>query len=317
MKKWMWLRNNAELEKNFLLHTENIKQAGIDAILFSGSIEAIEKLIPITQKLKIELHIWSITGICSDPEIIKNHPDWFMLNRNGESCLQNPPYVDYYKWLCPSKLEVKKYLTERIVKLCSYPEIAGIHLDYIRYPDVILPVAIQPEYNLHQTHEEPQFDYCYCPECRQQFSAKTGIDPLDLQSPSTHTNWLKFRYDNITNLVNSLAKIVRPKLFSAAVFPTPKIAKELVRQDWTAWDIDAIFPMIYHKFYDENIEWIKTATKIDVQKLSSKTKLIPGLFLPHLTPDELPIAMQKAMESGANSIAFFDYDAEKIMKHHF
>ena len=317
MKKWMWLRNNAELENNLLSHIENIKQAGIDAILFSGSIEAIEKLIPITQKLAIELHIWSITGICSDSKIIESHPDWFMVNRNGESCLQSPPYVDYYKWLCPSKSEVRKYLTERITKLCSYPEIDGVQLDYIRYPDVILPIAIQPEYNLHQTHEEPQFDYCYCSECRKQFIAKTGTDPLTLKEPSTNKKWLQFRYDNITNLVNSLGKIVRPKLFSAAVFPTPKIARELVRQDWTAWDIDAIFPMIYHKFYDENIEWIKTATKIDVQKLSSKTKLVPGLFLPHLTPDELPIAMQKARVSGTNNIAFFDYSEEKIKKYLF
>jgi len=31
------------------------------------------------------------------------------------------------------------------------------------------------------------------------------------------------------------------------------LAKKLVRQDWTRWDLDAVLPMLYHNFYNEDL----------------------------------------------------------------
>ena len=46
------------------------------------------------------------------------------------------------------------------------------------------------------------------------------------------------------------------KPITAAVFPTPAIARRLVRQAWDEWPLDRVFPMLYHSFYLEDIPWI-------------------------------------------------------------
>lgn len=59
----------------------------------------------------------------------------------------------------------------------------GVHLDYVRMPDVILPVSLWKNYGIEQKEELPEYDYCYCDVCRELFKAKTGQDPLELKYP--------------------------------------------------------------------------------------------------------------------------------------
>lgn len=33
-------------------------------------------------------------------ELLDKHPDWYAVNRKGESCHDKPAYVDYYRFLC-------------------------------------------------------------------------------------------------------------------------------------------------------------------------------------------------------------------------
>jgi hypothetical protein len=38
------------------------------------------------------------------------------------------------------------------------------------------------------------------------------------------------------------------KKLTAAVFPYPEMADHMVRQRWDKWNIDEVYPMIYHNF---------------------------------------------------------------------
>jgi hypothetical protein len=62
---------------------------------------------------------------------------------------------------------------------------------------------------------------------------------------------------------------------------------------------------MYHKYYNENVEWIKTVTREGVDSLSSNTKLYSGLHISMLTPGELAKATEFAFEGGANGIVLF------------
>ncbi|MCK4344362.1 MAG: hypothetical protein KAX05_03680 [Bacteroidales bacterium] len=79
---------------------------------------------------------------------------------------------------------------------------------------------------------------------------------LLLEDPPSYQSWFQFRYDSVTNLVNQLSVITkeRGKKLTAAVFPSPSIAKKLVRQEWTKWNLDAVFPMMYHNYYEEDVK---------------------------------------------------------------
>lgn len=305
-KHWVWMRGNADDLGRWKQKFAQMRAAGIDAVLLGMGKENLVKLIPLAQEAGLEVHAWMFTMMRGGHE--ETHPEWYAVNRNGVSTATDPPYVDYYKFMCPSREGVQQHLVEVVTELAQIDGVTSVHLDYVRYPDVILPISLWPKYDLVQDKEYPEFDYCYCEVCRERFKAQTGLDPLELEDPPSNEAWLHFRYDNITRIVHSLTEVAHAhgKQITAAVFPTPTIAKTLVRQDWTNWNLDAVLPMVYHNFYEEDVPWVGTATAEGVQTLNGKFPLYSGLFIPSLTPDELVQATALAMENGARGVVLFE-----------
>jgi uncharacterized lipoprotein YddW (UPF0748 family) len=314
-KNWIWTGVDAKAsDEELLKRFQTLKEHGITGVFMGGDDERSFKLL---KEAGLEAHLWMWTMNRRDKELMENHADWYAINRLGDSCHDKPPYVDYYRWLCPSKPEVIEYLEKDVARLAAKPYIEGIHLDYVRYCDVILPRDLWEKYDLVQKKELPQFDYCYCETCCAKFKAETGIDPKALKNPSGSSAWKEYRYDSITNIVNKLAKVVRAtgKPISAAVFPSPSIAKKLVRQDWTKWDLDMIFPMLYHSFYREKLPWIRKEANEGVKALDDKFPLYAGLYLPALkTPEELKEAMLQAQKGGAKGVSLFGELSERHWK---
>ena len=86
------------------------------------------------------------------------------------------------------------------------------------------------------------------------------------------------------------------------------MADHMVRQRWDKWNIDEVYPMIYHGFYSEEVDWIGYATKQGVSDVKSKNIAInTGLYIPDFkSTDELKQAILLAKENGAKGVAFYD-----------
>ena len=212
--------------------------------------------------------------------------------------------MDYYKFLCPSRPEVAQFLRQRVAELASYQDLASVHLDYIRLPDVILATGLQPKYGLVQDREYPAYDYCYCPLCRQLFKEQSGLDVEDLADPAAEPAWRQFRCDQITALVKEqLAPTARRlgKAVTAAVFPN----WHHVRQQWSVWDLDGVLPMLYHSFYRENLNWIGAQCARGVAALPDGVPLYSGLFVAALSPEELVQASRISLDGGAQGVSLF------------
>ena len=95
------------------------------------------------------------------------------------------------------------------------------------------------------------------------------------------------------------------KQVTAAVFPTPAIARALVRQDWVRWKVDAVLPMVYHAFYKEEVAWIERATREGVDALRGRIPLYTGLYVPDLPPADLGRAVDRALAGGAQGVSLF------------
>ncbi len=307
LKHWAWMGEGNEgwTLDEWKQQLGQMRAAGISAVLFHEGIKILNELVPAARQEGLEVHLWNVTMMEGGME--DEHPEWYAVNRKGESAAVKPAYVPYYKFMCPSREPVQEFLAEQIGALAQIEGVTSIHLDYIRYPDVILPVALWPKYDLVQDKEYPAFDYCYCDVCRDAFKQQTGLDPLELDDPPANQAWLQYRYDTITRVVNRLADVVHEngKQLTAAVFPTPDIARALVRQDWTRWNLDAVLPMIYHSFYNEDVAWVGEATREGVEALAGKFPLYSGLFVPELNPDELAQAAELALANGAQGIVLF------------
>ena len=304
MKNWIWINPNLkdtdeDLKTNYVAY----KAAGITGIFFENDSE---RHFRAAKAAGIEAHRWIWTF--NRAEKVADHPEWYSKSRNGDSCADKPPYVQYYRWLCPSRPEVQEYLTTTVNEILTKDYVDGIHLDYVRYCDVILPVNLWDKYKIEQTKELPEYDFCYCEVCQAKFKEQYGKDIKAIQYPDASLSWRLFRYGNIIRVVNAISAVAHQhkKPITAAVFPTPEVARRNVRQDWTNFKLDGVCPMIYHGFYKESVSWIGDAVAEGIHVLNGKFPLYAGLYLSDFNNDEeVRSGIQYALKNGASGVSFF------------
>ena len=313
-KHWLWMNpqhsdNASDLRKTYARYYK----AGIKGIFFE---EDSEKHFRAAKAEKLEAHRWMWTMNRREKPLLASHPEWYSINRKGESSATKPPYVDYYRWLCPSKPEVHKYLEDDVKSILSKDYVDGIHLDYVRFCDVILPVNLWDNYKIEQTKELPEYDFCYCNDCKRKFKEWRGQDLDSIQYPEASLSWRLFRYNAITTIVNKLSLVAKShkKPITAAVFPTPEVARRNVRQDWVNWNLSGVCPMIYHGFYKENVEWIGDAVAEGVKGLHGRFPLYAGLFIPDFkNQQELQQGIKFALANGAAGVSLFGNVTEEVL----
>ena len=309
-RHWAWVHGGAkrtadEWHRRFA----RLRSAGISGVHVGGGDIDLLSTAAREEGLTFSRWIWTLNR-SGDAGVKASHPEWFTVSRRGDSSLEKPPYVGYYNWLCPTRPEVREYLSREVAALALNPAVDQVHLDYVRHCDVILPVGLWKKYGLVQDHELPEYDFCYCEICRAAFRQQSGMDPRELPDPESETAWRRFRWDSVTGLVEDLARAVKGagKPITAAVFPTPALARKLVRQGWDEWPLDAVFPMTYHTFYKEGIPWIGEAVREGVAALPAGRPIFAGLYLPDLTPVELGSAVHTALDAGAAGVSVFEMD---------
>lgn len=285
------------------------KTLGISEALVGGNPEVIAQIVPLAKEHSIAIHAWMWTLNRPGDTIANKHPDWYAVNRLGKHSLEYRAYVDYYQWLSPFHPEAREYIKSNVRRLTEIKGLASIHLDYVRYVDVILGADLQPKYGLVQDHEMPEYDYGYHPIAREGFKKIFGKDPAELDNPQLSTEWRQYRLNAVTSLVNELVEIAHESdhRMTAAVFPFPEMSRQMVRQAWNDWNLDAAFPMLYQNFYRENVEWIGFATEQGVRDVNFP--IYSGLYSPGLRDAaDLEKAIRLAKEKGAKGISIFTAD---------
>ena len=307
-----WITSKKE-KTNAAYHTEfkKYKSAGIDAVLINTLTDPkeLERLVPIAKEEGLKVHAWIMAMNRPNDSIALQHPEWYMVNRDGKSCYDTRPYVDYYQWLCPTRKESRNHILGLVEGLAKVAGIESVHLDYIRFPDIYLPIALLPKYNLKQDTEMAAYDFCYCDVCIHEFEKVHHKNPRDSDNTAIDMEWKNFRLNAIKSVVDDAYAIVHKynKKLTAAVFPYPEMADHMVRQRWDKWNIDEVYPMIYHSFYNEEIDWIGYATQQGVLDVQNKIAINTGVYLPPFTAsDELKEAVLLAKENGAKGVAFYE-----------
>lgn len=304
-KYWVWMGGANKTEREWENILRKLDDTGIKGFLFGGGREQLAKVIPLANQYDIDVHAWYWTMNRGDAK-----PEWLSVNQLGKSLADEKAYVNYYKFMCPSLPEVSTFIKSKMDELATVEGLSGIHMDYIRYVDVILPIGLQPKYGLVQDHIMPEFDYGYHPHMRDLYKSKYGTDPMDLDNPGNNKQWINFRLNELNKTVVGLRNHVQSKdlKITAAVFPTPSMSADMVRQDWSNWNLNCFFPMVYHNFYNEDIDWIRKVIAEDKKEIGNNSKVFCGLYLPGLQGEnDVTKAINAALEGGADGISFFSY----------
>lgn len=281
--------------------------AGVDTVVIGDTAEQIRALTPTAREagLKVIAWLWALNR--PQDKATAEHPDWFAVSREGKSCFAEAdrPYVPYYQFLCPNHPGVRQHLLKQVELLAAIPGISGIQLDYMRLPDVILPRGLWEKYGLIMDRELPPYDFCYCENCRRLFREQYGRNLLT--DAEQDANWREFRLQSVARLATDLCHAIRAhgKTAACAVFPTPQIAAQLVRQDWQRFPLDLALPMVYHSFYNEPQQWVAKTAQAAADQTQQRIPLAPGLHLPDFTPASFRQELERLRSLGVKGIGIF------------
>jgi len=304
---WTWLDYREGM--NFDSICELMDSAGLDGIMLNAPTpDDYRRLIPIAQRHGITVYawLWTLNLEHDRDDVVAAHSEWLSVNRLGHSLADSIAYVKHYKFLCPALPEVREYLKERVRSFAEVEGLEGIAIDFNRFVDVILPTSRWQRFDVVQDHEYACYDYGYHPAMIEKFKALHGYDPREQADPSQDPLWRQFRCNQITEVANELAEVVHDcgKVMAASPFPTSKVGARMVRQDWKSWNLDIVFPMVYHNFYTNDPSFIADCTLENERDLRNRpTTLYCGMMAFDTTA--LFQCMDSAFANGARGIALF------------
>jgi uncharacterized lipoprotein YddW (UPF0748 family) len=225
-------------------------------ILPDNDFDPLEYLLTKAHEQGLQVQAW-ISTLNATPTnavylrsnyIYVNHPDWIMNDINGIR-MRASDYMGYF--VDPGIPDVKFHLMNVVLDIVNnYPELDGIHLDYIRYPAK---------------------KYGYSTESIERFRGKNKTQEID---------WNDWRISQITDFIRDMREMalaINPKiLITAAVIADIDEAKNDYAQDWVNWInegiVDRVYPMAYRKDYDHFYDVIA-----DIVEQTPKENVIVGL----------------------------------------
>ncbi len=222
----------------------------------------------LTECAPLPLHAWLnvfyLWGGTTPPEN-PNHPGhpnqpWILTDNTGRPVSSYSPREKRLGWIegnyaDPASAEYRTLFVAVVRELLTRYPVAGIHLDFIRYPG---PGYGKSDVLTGKFEQIWGIDPRLLPE---QLSAETitawleGTQPpADRVLTTAALFWNEFRAGQVTQLLREVRQAVAqhdgpPIALSAAVFPEPSAAYLENGQEWQAWSaeglVDALYPMAY------------------------------------------------------------------------
>ena len=286
--------------------------------------DPLEALLAAAHARGLRVHAWvnalSLSGRRDGPLLRELGPGAVLVDQSGRSLLDYPdldvppPDRNYYRlgtpaiWLDPGAPGVADRLVATLAELAAHhPALDGIHLDYIRYPDVI-PFVPGTRFGVG-------LDFGHGPATRDRFRRETGLEP---PSPPDHLGnadaWDAWRRDRVTALVAGIgeaARRARPGLeMSAAVWAYADRAYLSLGQDWRRWLEDGLLDFAVAMAYTQDDRLFRyQAEELAHAGRPGATWLGVGAWLFAASPERAVAQLRLAREAGAAGDSLFSWDA--------
>lgn len=272
-----------------------IKEAGFDPL---------QSILQKAHASGLQVQAWVIVfnatpldnSLLQQNYLYKNHRDWFTTTQNGSRFNGNRQF-GYF--LDPGHPEVQDYLLDVIGNLAAgYPDLDGIHLDYIRYPE-----AIQ---GYHPVSVARYQEYCRN------------------QGEISFNEWRIMQVSSFVEKVNQRIKSLNPRQrLSAAVFSDIADANVDYAQDWPDWlrrgIIDQAYPMAYATIYSSHQKQLERMKSLGMddkiiighRAWDDRERALNALPAGSYNLDSLVKRIGLARELGFGGLALFSYGGLK------
>lgn len=277
---------------------------GFDAFDYSPYPDYMSAFVAEAEKRGIEVHAWVedfYIGV-NENYFTRHQPDWLMRTKDGS--YRHSEGADYggYIFLDPANPDVRQYLIKFYDELLTkFPNIAGLNLDYIRYP-----VSSQSD------------DTGFTEAAMNGFAAEAGItfpenatrEQKVAAVSKQYGQWVNYRAAQITAFVGQVYDMVKTQhkgvLLSTAVFPEQGKSFGDKKQDFNTWlergYLDIITPMAYY----DDIATLKRALENMLPGLSACYCYAGISPTYHSLPNNTVLKqMETALAAGADGFVHF------------
>ncbi len=276
----------------------------------------------LSQARKNELKIYAWVNLLS----IAQNKDAFILKTLGDEILVKDQHgrtplreggkdeLDKYYirenqlFLEPGDERVRKYMTgvvETLVK--KYPQLDGIHLDYVRYPFAV-PFAPGSRFT------PPGISYGYEKRNIDAFKKAAGLDIETMEySRENYRKWDDWRRDQVTSLVRNIsirARKLSPSLeISCSIVPSIERTYLISFQDWTKWLNEGYVDWVVAMNYTEDTELMKlNSLSLLLPQFEGKVYIGIGAFLLKDKPEVITEQISFLRKLAPGGIVIFSYD---------
>lgn len=287
------------------------------AMLKSAGTDTIDILIKESHDAGMRVFAWvNVLSIGSNKKahvLSTLHESALTLDQHSRGSYRSPQdSLDKYylrenqMFLEPGDARVVEYIKGIVREISGrYPDLDGLHLDYIRYP-YGLPFLPGSRFN--------QFGltYGYSTSNMDAFTEKTGLDPLFLRNEKEYLAWDEWKRGRVTGLVKAIRKqlsIDRPSWrLSAAVLPVWDRAYNSAFQDWPAWVEQGIVDYVVLMSYTTDDSFFNYCLRAaSVLRGKGRVYAGVGVFLMDSFPGQVVRQVKDSQKAGADGVIFFSY----------
>ena len=293
-----------------------------------SQVDGLEVLIRRAHKEGIQIHAWINTLSLSQnkqaPILQKDGNRILTKDQHGQTALREKPPArsgsalggkgkqdghygtEDQLFLEPGDPHVQRHLIDVVEELAErYPELDGIHFDYIRYPAA-------PPYIPGSRFNSVGLSYGYGEENVRRFQEATGLDPHHLEA-DVSLQWDQWKRDQVTHLLRQAAahaRKIHPAIqISCAVLSAFDRAYLAAGQDWAAWIGEGLVDFVVLMNYSTDSNYVRWMTLSAIGMAGDSSKILVGLGA-HLMSDspELLVEQVKRVRGlHPGGIVLFDY----------
>ena len=278
--------------------------------LHGSGRDPLGELLPLAHAAGLEVHawvncclVWSGTVRPRDRRHVLNaHPEWVARMADGRPMTrltqrQRTRLQVEGVFLSPAHPAVRRWLAENVKELAARYPLDGIHLDYIRQPNIEIGND---------------------PTTRARFALESGVDPATFkrrpaaERPRLEADWLAFQQAQVTAIVREVRDSLlatRPGTpLSAAVLADTTEALRGRKQPWVRWLRDGVLDRAFLMCYAPAVPTVLAQLTAAVGAVNAY-QVVPGIAMYNTPLSTAAVKLKAARALGFPSVALYSYDS--------
>ena len=322
----VWYRASEKSDDEVLATVERMKELNINALYLeswyngrftgfsdneliahttaNGEYDVLEGFVRIGHENGIEVHAWVENFFIGTVEaqeqanqaLSRHFEGRWLMDRKGKNTFYYGNSNTNFIFLNPYDREVRSFLLDFYREIITKYDVDGIHLDYIRFPEL--------------NYGEDDFGYNGDIVSAWQKQENTTADPATLTGGALYDSWVLFRQEIINSFVaeiSGMLREVKPSVsLSAAVYPQVSVVKGQIFQDCKNWVENGYVDELYSMSYGEDNRYVSENAAMFAGLTGDKCFYSTGISgFGETTQENFALQMAEVFSAGADGVAIF------------